>query len=536
MATAGGLEDVYNAFKDFYEMYTNRHGGNGNNAIMDTPTPSRPVVGHKRPRDFSPNLFSSPDMPSIPGISATPSDSGSALVTENRSGNPIRAENANIHGGDHHYKQLRTVKTVYQMKVDNTSSTPFYIPWESMCVHPYESLREMTRNVFKWRPYKATVKFDTGRAFLKNPGTNALELQKEAGDWEMLFFAAGEQSPIHATVFQSKLDADNWYTQSYGEDGLVYTNPPTRHLYTGFDSASMIDVTRRDPCWMTKIAGRDTFGFFEWEHNLHMDSPWRLPRDYLCNNDIFYKDSDRPWDKIFNWDADAEVELFTYPRFDYLGGYIYAPHVNYFTYEQRKKINNLLVDQTNVVNNKAGELLFRDFEKAYYDNVFEGVQTMVNNDIDNYADASPYKRRCYKKFNQVEGFKNQKSAPYPTSYVQHYFENHLMKPIYFWPNQLLGGDGNSIPITVTFNVTIEHTFEVLLSRREGYPENIYRKYQTAAKDHILFDDPSMNKDDLKTIYYFTDIYNQKDYVDQNCSFNVYIPKCYPLVVNGIKEI
>ena len=288
----------------------------------NTAGPSNMIgAGHKRraPSIQSEDLF---DMHESP-ITSTATSQGRNLMLENRSGTPIRDELANLHRHELHKEEIVTFNTTYQFVGNNTQDETCYIPWESLVAsHSQEVIAPRLVNAYAWKPLSAEVVFDTGRAWIEELPTNANNNHKDVGDFPIQFLLMGEEAPLNLTFFQPKSDHHIW--TSYVAPTLLPTQECIhRKVYSGFSAYGALPVAINDPAWHQKILGRDSFGRFEWRHEGHLESPWRLRNKLLesfVDSSTFQKD-EATFNTSFHYYSTGDLKsMWNYglSRFDYL--------------------------------------------------------------------------------------------------------------------------------------------------------------------------------------------------------------------------
>ena len=569
-----GNLDVHDAgtLTDVIEAIIQRTGARHNTAESVSNRLSQSAYGDLPGQSSSAIRSSTPVNTSTANASGE-SGSTSFSVGDQLGGSPLQQENETVKAGHGFEWQTRHLTTMHKMYVKpETGSYYFkYIPWENLTVcHSYHDVLSAFKQVQLWKPESAEVKFTKGVVrLLPAPGQNGVppEQNRNVKDAKLIFFDAGEASPLNLTVFENRDDINVWNNLQLNTNPSKKYEPPSRAIWYGLCKEGADLLQYWDPCVYEMDIGENNFHTKSWNHHLHIDSPPRKVEEIFNLYCDKYFNSAHSVDVVqtenqhqFPHDKSAETggyhgvkcgiddDIKYYPRFDYFRGFVMAPRTPFYSFYEN--LNVFTANQSCMDASSYSSLLVREhydpdrIDIAYHTDwggklVESNTRGLVH--IKSYDwRANADQRNC--EYAPVRGAAN-------WTRCQPYFERNAMRPILFQmkPEYL---DGNLIPMECYLEVQIKHTFKVLIEKRYNAPNEekfrLISKVPTAGRDppegsklpkadfNIIRDDQLVVNIPVK-YYLATTIQgtyqgkklNADHILDTNC--NVYTPAVYPLI-------
>ena len=188
-------------------------------------------------------------------------------------------------------------------------------------------------------------------------------------------------------------------------------------------------------------------------------------------------------DTYFGVNIGAMQDLHFYPRFDYFRGYILAPETPFYAFYEN--LNCFHANQSVMDASSLSSLLCRD----HYDP--DRIEVAYQTDWGGKLIFNSRGKVAYQPFNWEKQVDPKTASIAPIggqvcwSRNQMYFERNVMRPVLFQmkPEYL---DGSVIPMECYLEVTITHTFKVLIEKRFNAPNEeklkMLMRVPTAARD------------------------------------------------------
>ena len=263
---------------------------------------------------------------------------------------------------------------------------------------------------------------------------------------------------------------------------------------------------------------------------------------------LYYNNPQQPFNVPISWQVDsAQTEAYTsvygYPRFDYVKGFLIKPKICLEPRADKIKLSNSMgpivyVDagfHETPVDITIGE----ELEHAYVVDKTFGLANIINNDVDSRLGEENEETDVYTPNPQLTG-DNAYAKGVKFEKFQQYFENNVMRPIFYRPQKIAYTAGN-LPVEFTYQVEITHEIMAKTSNRYGLPNDIYRTFQNVAinaKAH-KFQNENMYRDKSKNIMYFNSMtvgpegtgatFPKTEIVQPYSHKTYYVEACFPFV-------
>ena len=343
--------------------------------------------GSKRKLESSSSSFDMHDSPMSNASSATSLVSqGGNLTLENAAGIPLMDNLENLHKHESHWEKEIYVETIYKCHGDNTTEFINYIPWESInCCHSIEVLMDKFYNVSAWKPIKAEVWIENGRAWITEQPTNSNLNREDVADFPIQIFLAGPEAPLNLSIFQSDADYQAWTSYTLPSSINTFIGV-TRRLYRGFSGFGATDISDNDLAWYQKVLGKKpATAYWAWDHGPHLDSPWRLTAEVFLSwkNQCNWKPDECPFQTMIHWSVNGGqhwTNVLGLPRFDYPDGKCYKPKMDGRNIKEVKALSAQFtsIPADVVVHNEQDILPCNSFKCLYYNMVRLGAGTAIN--------------------------------------------------------------------------------------------------------------------------------------------------------------